>query len=503
MKKQIEHGLTRNQIVNELVKSSHGNLDAYTSVGQVAAREHAEFLAHLIAWNQIKGQVRDSKTALPVVSLSVPEFNDAEFVENSLAHIAMLDPRNLVRAWRMAKKLKVPGHMMQIRRLTEAYLRNREKNWIKYETNSVLHQNSLRELYGLNHTKPSQIADNALIKRKDYVPGSKFEAVAKLPLMSATEAAGVILTKKLPFLVVAGALQERIKEPDIALAMLDRMSATELVTNGKMLEKFGVKSDPAIRAAFEKALEKASKSSKNVLKTTQAVENLEDEGLKEKFRVLQEKQIEKMGGIEGNWLVLGDKSGSMHAAIEATRVVAATLAKMVKGDVWLIYFDTHPTYYKVTGKAYDEILTETRRVQANGGTSIGCGLRYAMDAKLDVDGIAVITDGGENTAPMFGAEYKKYCEAFDREPTVYAYLTEGDGDAFSGNCQRDGIDLQKFNLKAMNWDYYSLPNVVQTMRVSRYSLMDEILGVPLIKLEEVFDGAEEVLTKTAATSLHG
>jgi len=46
--------------------------------------------------------------------------------------------------------------------------------------------------------------------------------------------------------------------------------------------------------------------------------------------------------------VLGDKSGSMAACIEASRIIAATLAKVVKGKVHLIYFDTSPRYIDAT-----------------------------------------------------------------------------------------------------------------------------------------------------------
>lgn len=80
----MEKGLTRNQIIQELTRSPHGELTVYEKVGRAAAKEDAEFLAHLIAWNRIHGQVRDSKVALPVISLTEPTFN-GELAENSNA----------------------------------------------------------------------------------------------------------------------------------------------------------------------------------------------------------------------------------------------------------------------------------------------------------------------------------------------------------------------------------------------------------------------------------
>jgi len=49
-------------------------------------------------------------------------------------------------------------------------------------------------------------------------------------------------------------------------------------------------------------------------------------------------------------------------------------------------------------------------------------------------------------------------------------------------------DLQVFDLPA-NLDYYSLPNLVATMRTNRYSLVDEIMAVPLATLASVLPNA--------------
>ena len=83
----------------------------------------------------------------------------------------------------------------------------------------------------------------------------------------------------------------RLKEEPVLLSLIESMSPTELVTNTKMLEKLGVKSTPALRAAFENGLKKVAKSKAATLKTTQAAENVEDEQLAEKLRGAQEKQI--------------------------------------------------------------------------------------------------------------------------------------------------------------------------------------------------------------------
>lgn len=479
----VEKGLTKNRIVSELSRSPHGKLEEYLPIGKQAAAEQPEFFSHLIAWNNLKGQIRDSKVALPVISLSVSEFNDDEFVGNSLAHLAMLDPRNFVRAIRFAMQVKTPGRARSLRRLIADYLHYREQNWALWEKTAIQHRRTLKELYALAHVKPSTMAD-AILFKGERPKGTTFEAIAQLKNMSAQEAAGTIMERRIPFLIAMGALGAKAKEADLVLALIGRMSPTELVTNSKMLERLCVKTVPALRAAYEEALGKAAKSKKATLKTTQAAEAIEDDTLKAKLQSLQEKQLAALGGVDGNWLVLGDKSGSMKVAIEAARHVAATLAKMVKGQVHLVFFDVSPRYIDATGKSYEDLLALTKRVTADGGTSVGCGLQYCIDAGYEIDGIAIVSDGGENTPPMFPLVYQQYAKKFDKLPTVYFYRTVGDTNALSRSLNAAGIDCQDFDLTG-GVDYYSLPNLVATMRVNRYSLIDEIMAVPLVKLEAV------------------
>jgi hypothetical protein len=52
--------------------------------------------------------------------------------------------------------------------------------------------------------------------------------------------------------------------------------------------------------------------------------------------------------------------------------------------------------------------------------------------------------------------------------------------------------MQTFDLRDGKTDYYSIPNLVQTMRSNQYSLVDEIMATPLLSLSEVLKDAELV-----------
>lgn len=474
-----EVGLTKNRIISELSKSPHGSLKEYTTIGRQAATQEPEFLAHLIAWDAQKGQVRDARVALPLVSLSVPSFPE-ELADNSFAHIAKLNPRELLKAYRFALELKLPTKMRRLRTIVSLYLQQLESEG-HWQRIALQHRRVLKELYAVTHTRPNDRADKVLFKN-DYANATLFQTVGLLKTMSATEAAGTILEKKIPFLIALGALGVKAKDPDVVLALINRMSATELVTNTKMLERLGIKTNPALRGAYEEAVKKASTSKANVLKTTRAAEQMQDAGLKTKLQGLQDKQLNAMG-VEGNWLVLADKSGSMSQAIEASKLVAGTLSKLVKGQIWLVFFDTTPQTVEVTGLSLDAIRHVTQYIQAAGGTSIGCGLRWMLEMKKEIDGIAIVSDGCENSAPEFWPVYERYSDTFGKEVPVYLYRFNGDDPSFYARFVT-GHELQEFDCR-VGFDYYSLPNLVSTMRTNRYSLVDEIMATKLLHLSDV------------------
>lgn len=475
--------ITKNQILTVLSKSPHGELAEYVPAGKAAARYEPEFLAHLIAWDRLKGQVRDSKAALPIVSLSEPHFPDG-LVENSLAHLALLSPRELLKAYRFAFSVRLPGRMRTVKRLLGRYLKYKEQNG--FDRVALTHKAVLKELYALGHVKPGEHADRVLFKGiKPH--GSVFEAVSLLATMSPTEAAGTILEKKIPFLVALGALGKKAKETDLVMALIERMTPTELTTNAKMLEKLGVKDVPALRAAYAEAIKRASTSKKTILKTSKAAEAVEDESTKKQLQALQEKQLSNLQSIDGNWVLLVDKSGSMEGAIDLGREIAALLARMVKGTVSLVFFNTSAKLVDVTGKTLDEIKELTQYERASGCTSIGCALEAAIAKGVEIDGIALVTDGGENATPYFTDVYKALVQVTGKVVPIYLHHI-GDKSLFAPfiyAAQRAGVNISSFEL-GEKVDYYSLPNLVATMRTNKYSLVDEVFAVPLVTLEEVF-----------------
>lgn len=470
-----EQGISRNEIVGELARSTHGKLDQYGPAVERAAKDEPLFLAHLIAWNQVKGQVRDSKIAVPALTLGAAGY---AFKENSLAHLALQSPRDLLRASRfLLEHRPALGERKRVVDLIELYLRAREADPKRFLRSVLQHRRSLHELYALHHIKPSKLANDVLFKGKK--PGV-LGTVARLKGMSASDAAAAVLNEKIPFLVAASSLGEHGKSSDFVLALVEGMTPTEVVTNTKMLEKMGVHSVPALRAAYDAKLREVAEGKKNTLKAAVAAKA---SGSK-KLAKAAAAAAETLRTVDGDWLVLGDRSGSMHVGIEVAKRIAAALAASAKGRVHLVLFNASPTGFDVTGKSLAEIDHMLSGITANGGTSIGCGLQWAMDRNVPVDGVVVASDGGENNPPYFSDALAKFEAKAGKDVPVYYYKVGAAVDTFEMKMAREGHDMQTFDLSRAPIDYYSLPNIVQTMRPNRYSLADEILETPLRTVQE-------------------
>ena len=491
----MDKGLTKNEIITLLTRSEHSGkkvsvLSAYSPTVKKAAVEEAEFLAHLIAYNDKHGSIRDSKIALPMCSLTVWE--SGEFADNSLAHLTKLDPISMTRAIYFSKEIR-PFKSKRLVRLVEAYLREREKSRKWWDATVLQHRKSMKTLYALCHIKPAARA-NRILFENNYKAGEVFATVKRLKDMTNEDAASAILNENIPFQIAIGALGAKAKDSNVVLALIEKMTPNQLVNNAKMLERLGVKTDPVLRSAYESGLQRVAAAPKaNVFKTTRAAEAVSGP-LKEKLKAAQEKQIESMGKVKGRWLVLGDRSGSMANCIEASREIASTLARVAEDDVWLVFFDTSPAkVINARGKTYDEILKETKNVNANGGTSIGCGLQYILDKGIEVDGIAIASDGAEHSPPYFVSVYTQYCKKFDKGVPVYFYDLPGEPNYNLVNSMKQaGFDMQIFDMRGKT-DYYALPNLIQTMSVQRYGLVDKIMETPLVHVRDVIKSWEEII----------
>jgi hypothetical protein len=513
----FETGVTRTEIVNQLSISVHGSLRDYVPVIAESCVQDPEFLAHLIAWDFVNGQVKDSKLALPVLTIWSRQFPE-ELLENSLAHLALASPRELLRALRFSLDLGVAARRQRLlERLVRAYLKHHELIRGKWERLAVRHRRSLHSLYALTHCPRPLWTAGALFGRVNRIdgkaikfllpPGTIFSDVAALRSMDPRQVAAVTEKWHLSPLVVSGALagsSTKVSDAAVVQAAVGQMSGSELVTRVTSLEAAGLSKDPVLKEAFRAQVAKATKSKKATLKTSVAADEVEDVSLREMLRELQERQIQTQKdsgqGIDGNWLVICDKSQSQDLAIELGAHIAAAIAKFVTGRVWLVFCDTSASGDEVTGFTLEQLKAHTRYVRAGGSTSYGVGLAWALEKRLDLDGVVIVGDGGENFAPFFVHAHQEFKSRRQKDLPVYLYQTycEPRYAASAGgnpkNFERTmygKVPFTSFDLTHGKVDYFSVPNLVQTMSVSRFGVVEKIMACPLVSLEQVIPGMEK------------
>lgn len=507
-----ELGLKRQDVVNKLNLSVHGDLASYNAVIGAACRQDPEFLAHLIAYDFTNGQIKDTKIALPVITLASADFPD-ELVENSLAHIAMQSPREILKALRFSIASGTTARRQRLLEKTvRGYLSGREAEPGKWTRLAARHRRPLKSLYSLAHAKAPQWVSTALFGRYKvdgnwvnamYAPGSVFADIKNLSTMAPAQVAATIQKWHLSPLVVSGAMAgSKVAQSDASVvqATIEQMSDTEVITRAASLERKGLSRDSSLKETFRKKVSKATASKKATLKTSVAADEVEDEGLKTMLRELQERQIQVQKdsgrGIDGNWLVIVDRSQSQEVAIELGAHIGAAIAKFVTGNVWLVFCNTDVTAVEVTGLGIDEIKAKTKFIFASGSTSYGVGLAWAIDKQLALDGVVIVGDGGENSAPLFVNAHGVYKKKFEKDLPVYLYQTYcppnyamspgGDPRNFAKLMEQGSTPFTAYDLTSGKVDYYSLPSLVQTMSASRFGVVEKIMACPLVTLEQVF-----------------
>lgn len=497
----MDTGYNRNDIINKLNLSVHGKLEEYFPIASQACKSDPEFLAKLIAWDFVNGQIKDSKVALPVVSLASKDFPD-ELCENSLAHLALQPPRELRKAFLFAIQAKLPKRrQVALEKMVRQYLRKKEEIPGKWVSLAVRHRRSLKSLYKLAHSGAPEWVSTVLFGdvrkvKTAYPPGSIFADIASLSHMASDNIAATIQKWHLSPLVVTGAMagsKGKQHESRVVEAGIAQMSDTELVTRTAGLEKRGAFKSNSTKEAFRRKALQAVTSKKATLKTSEAAEAVEDDAAKQILRELQERQIQSQKdagrGIDGNWLVIIDKSDSQSTCIEIGKQVAAAIAKFVTGKVYLAFCDTTVSASEVTGLSLEAIRDKTKYIRANGATSYGVGLEWA--SRFDLDGIAVVGDGAENSSPFFSWVYAAYCSSSKKQPPVYLYKTASTETPmsclqFKKMMDVSGIPFTEYDFRSGKSDYYSLSNTVQLMNVNRFTIIDKIMAAPLVTLAQVF-----------------
>jgi hypothetical protein len=501
----------RLELLNSLLTTPHRELAKIWPIHQDMVAKDPRFYVRLAAWYADHGDVRDHKEMF-IVTLALSEFEGHRDV--GMALLRALPPYEVVRVLdfihgrKQTKKVRAAaeGGKKRAKKVAKAetaataqkvveefglfrnppralkteitrYLREREADADWFDGSVLVARKAIKRLYALLHVKPGQRAQQILFE-EDPPADSRLAALKKLArAKTPIEQAQAILENRIPYRVAATVVHQMT--PTVLLALIEVMSPQEVINNLAALKRRGAMDNPDLKALIEKKLESA-KTGKRVsaFKAEEAIKSADlSADVRQKLEKVADTQVKAKGRIARPTALLIDKSASMESAIELGKRLGSLISAICEKDLFVYAFDTMAYPIDRAGDDLASWEKALKGITAGGGTSCGVPLDFMTRKRQYVEQIIVVTDEGENTAPLFVDALKKYSEAVKAEPVVCFVRTPGASTHLEEQCHKAGVLCDAFQFTG---DYYSLPNLVPLLsRPSKLELLIEIMDYPL------------------------
>jgi hypothetical protein len=503
----------RLEILNTLLTTPHRKLDQIHPVHRDLVELDPRFYVRLAAWYHDHGDVRDHKEMF-IITLVLSAFEGHR--DAGLALLRGLPPYQVLRVLdfihgrKTARKARpsapvtarqrrpakaengaassTPAKVVEefglfrnppraLRTEIIRYLREREADPEWFDSTVLIARKAIKRMYALLHVAPGERAQKVLFD-EDPPTDSRLFALKELAKAEGpADQARAIVAHAIPYRVAATVIKQMT--PTVLFALIERMSAQELINNLGALKRRGAFDNADLKSAIEAKLTEAKTAARvSAFKAEEAgkVAGL-SEDVRRSLEEVADAQVKAKGRIERPTALLIDKSGSMSLAIELGKRIGALISSVSAQALYVYAFDTLAYPIQAAGAdlaAWEKALTG---ITAGGSTSCGVAVEMLRRKKLYVEQIIVVTDEEENTAPLFVETLKKYREEVKADPNVCFVRTPGAGTQLEDQCRAAGIMADAFQFTG---DYYALPNLVPLLsRPSKLDLLMEILDYPL------------------------
>jgi hypothetical protein len=503
----------RLNILNTLLTTPHRQLAQIWPVHADLVQQDPRFYVRLAAWYHDHGDVRDHKEMF-VITLSLSTFEGHRDV--GLALLRQLPPYEVARVLdfihgrKTTRKVRPATESARGRRrrapTAEAaapapleakvedfglfrnppralkteitrYLREREADPEWFDSTVLVARKALKRLYALLHVPPSERAQQILFAEEPPADSRVFALKELSKASSPAEQARAIVEHQIPYRVAATVVRQMT--PMVLAALIDRMSPQEVINNLGSLKRRGALDNPDLKTLIEQKLDEAKTGTRvSAFKAEEALKAADvSEDVRRKVEQVADSQVKAKGRISRPMALLIDKSGSMEAAIELGKRIGALISAICEKELYVYAFDTVAYPVERAGSDLADWERALQGIKAGGGTSCGVALESMKRKRQYVEQIIMVTDEGENTAPLFVDTLRKYREEVKADPNVCIVRTPGASTQLENLCRQAGIMADAFQFTG---DYYSLPNLVPLLsRPSKLDLLMEILEYPL------------------------
>lgn len=462
----------RIEMLNSFLTTPHGKLADRAPLHQESIAHDPLFYGHLAVWYHERGEVRDHKV-LFVAHLLTSEFREHREAGWMLAQ--KLPPHMLATTLDHAKRTigKVPR---SFKSAVTAYLRALEGNPPRFDRLALRSRNDLKHLYASLRIAPGARAQAILFA--DQPPMDCPLAHLKLLAWTANpvEQARMIVEQRIPYTTAVGAL--KTLTPSLLVALVTVMSPQEVINHLAALKKRGAFDSPEVKALIEERLREAEDDKRvSTLKATRASASVElDEQTAQVLTEVTDKRVAQIARITRPTALFVDKSGSMTKAIAVAKEVAA-LVSAICHDFRVLAFDNVAFEVTAQGTGRSDWEQAFRMVRANGRTSIGAPLAKLTQERHYVEQVLIVSDLGDNTAPLFADAYTEYVQVMGSRPQVTLVVVDRGNRRFVNRLEEMGVPLTVWEFTG---DYYSLPNLLPLLAMpSRADLVEQIMGLPL------------------------
>jgi hypothetical protein len=479
-------------ILNTLLTTPHRQFDAIHPLHRDMAQQDPRFYVRLAAWYADHGEVRDHKEMF-VVHLTLSDFPGHRDV--GLALLRQMPPYQVARVLDCVhgkKKTRKAADQAtstvdefglfknpprSLRTEITRYLREREADAEWFDSTVLIARKAVKRLYALLHIPPAERAQQILFD--DTPPAdSRLSALRSLAKAdSPAEQARAIVEHKIPYRVAATVVRQLT--PTVLLALIERMTPQELINNLASLRRRGALDNSDLKTLVEAKLAEAKKDARvSAYKAKVAADAAQAAPeLAAALDAVTDERVKARGRITRSTALLLDKSGSMNVALEVGRQLGAMISAVCTADLFAYAFDTIAYPIAPKGKTIADWEKALAGIHAGGGTSCGVALNWMAKKGQRVEQLVLVTDEGDNTAPLFKDAYAAYSRALEARPAVTIAKVGQASTLLEQACRELGVPTNVF---AFHGDYYALPNVIPMLTMpSQADLLMEILSYPL------------------------
>ncbi len=464
----------RVQLLNSFLTTPHRKLAELAPLHKEALERDPLFYSRLALWYIEKGEVRDHKV-LFVAHLLTADFD--EFREAGWVLLQAMAPFEVARVLDHTKQ--VIGKTPRILKSAVAnYLKVRERNPKQFDGAALRARNDLKHLYASLRLKPGERAQAILFAEQPPEDSPLFALKRLAKAESAEEQAAIIIDNHIPYTTAIGAVKHIT--PALLVALIDAMSPQEVINNLGALKRRGALDNKAVKALIDQKVAAAAGDKRvSTMKAKKAMQvvSLDAETAQALTDVVDQRVAAKVE-IKRATALFVDKSGSMSEAIKVATELAALVSAVVSAEFKVYAFDAVAFEIKSGVKVGQRpVMSDWERafktIKADGGTSIGAPLAKMTRDKVYAEQIVIVTDEGENTAPLFREAWAEYAKEMQSAPSVIIVQVGGANPSFGAGLKERGIEVTRYEFKG---DYYSLPNLLPLLAMpGKAELVDMIM----------------------------